>query len=231
MKNMGDTGLKNAVLLFFILIAFIGYLVTLEPSIEKRINIQIVELFQKNNFSIYAVSKMTPIVSADNTRETSLLTKSNYVVGQKLNVSNAEYILSDPRIVAMRQYLIDNNSPMYLYSAVFIQKADEYNLDWRLVASIAGVESAFGKMTPYDSNNAWGWRGGPGGAFSKFDDWGDGISTVTQGLATGYGINLTPFQIESAYCPTCSQNLHHPWANGVQNNMNTLDFYLSELEN
>lgn len=143
----------------------------------------------------------------------------------------SEFSFSDPRILAMRKFLKDYGSPMYPYADVFIYEADKYGLDWRLVAAISGVESAFGNIIPPNSNNAWGWRGGPGGAWSIWPSWGEGIATVTRGLAIGYGTHLTPFQIESTYCPPCGENPAHPWANGVQSYMNQLNSYLNNLDN
>lgn len=137
---------------------------------------------------------------------------------------------SDPRILAMKKFLIDYNSPMYPYSETFISEASKYGLDWRLVVSISGVESAFGNLIPYGSNNGWGWRGGPGGAYSIFKNWNEAIKTVTRGLAQGYGTNLTPFQIERRYCPPCYANPYHAWANGVTKFMNELDYYYLNLE-
>ncbi len=144
-------------------------------------------------------------------------------------ISSTSFAVTDPRIVAMRKFLLDYNSPMYPYADVFVTEADKYGLDWRLVASISGVESAFGNMTPYQSNNAWGWRGGPGGDWSRWPSWKEGIETVTRGLAQGYGTHLTPFQIESTYCPPCGRDPNHPWAWGVHNYMNELDHYVERL--
>lgn len=137
---------------------------------------------------------------------------------------------TDPRILAMRQFLIDHYSPLYRYAEVFVVEADRYGLDWRLVASISGVESAFGNLIPQRSNNGWGWRGGPGGNWSMFPTWSDGIEHVTRRLALGYGTNLTPFQIEPVYCPPCAQNPQHAWANGVTQFMNELTYYLDNLD-
>lgn len=137
---------------------------------------------------------------------------------------------SDSRILAMRKFLSDYNSPMAPYADVFITEADRYGLDWRLVASISGVESAFGNLIPRNSNNGWGWRGGPGGAYSIFESWGAGIKVITRGLARGYGVNMTPFQIERAYCPPCYANPAHAWANGVTRFMYELKYYHDNLD-
>ncbi len=142
-------------------------------------------------------------------------------IGRKGN-----FVTIDPRITALRQFLIDYNSPMYPYAETFVTEADKYGLDWRLVAAISGVESGFGNLIPHQSNNAWGWRGGPDLSFSNFDDWGDGIEVVTRRLALGYGVDMNPFEIEPIYCPPCGQNPQSLWANGVIKFKTQMDMYL-----
>ncbi|MCA9375027.1 glucosaminidase domain-containing protein, partial [Candidatus Dojkabacteria bacterium] len=141
----------------------------------------------------------------------------------------SEIVTSDSRVIAMRRFLVDYNSPMYPYAEVFIQEADKYGLDWRIVASISGVESAFGNLIPYRSNNAWGWKGDPTRDWSYFISWSEGIETVTKGLAQGYGTDLGPFDIVYTYCPPCGQTPGLPWAQGVTNYMNELSVYLNTL--
>ena len=132
---------------------------------------------------------------------------------------------SDARITALRQFLIDYNSPIYPYADVFVNEADKYGLDWRLAAAISGVESGFGTI-PVRANNAWGWKGSGDGDFNPFDSWAHGIEVVTRRLALGYGVDMTPFEIEPIYCPPCGQNPAHLWANGVIKFMNQIDMYL-----
>lgn len=143
--------------------------------------------------------------------------------------SGSSIVTTDTRIIAMRRFLIDYRSPLYPYADVFVNEADKYGLDWRLVASISGVESAFGNLIPYGSNNAWGWKGDPRRPWSMFPTWPDGIRTVTSRLALGYGTELTPFEIEPTYCPPCGRNPAHAWANGVTRFMNLLDEYEQEI--
>lgn len=140
------------------------------------------------------------------------------------------FVTTDPRKVAMRNFLEDHSSPMYPYADVFVEEADKYGLDWRLVASISGVESGFGNIVPRGSNNAWGWRGDRVRGWSHFTTWSEGISHVTTRMALGYGVGLTPFQIEATYCPPCAQNPRHEWANGVNNYMVELNYYLEDLQ-
>jgi len=72
----------------------------------------------------------------------------------------------------------------------FVDAADTYDMDWKLVAAISGVESTFGKHIPgghgeNTSYNGWGW-GVYGDNSLGFKSWRDGIFTVSEGLKTRY---------------------------------------------
>jgi hypothetical protein len=94
---------------------------------------------------------------------------------------------ADKRAQKLRAFLDTYNSPLAQEADTFVEEADRYNMDWRLVAAIAGTESTFGKHIPSGSYNAWGW-GIPTGAQSGigFKNWKDGIATVTAGLHKNY---------------------------------------------
>ena len=149
----------------------------------------------------------------------------------KSSTDNSNIVTEDPRVIAMQKFLFENNSPMYPYAKSFITHADQYGLDWRLVASISGVESVFGNIIPKDTYNAWGWRGinKDANGWSQFENWDSGIVEVTRGLAQGYGVDMTPFQIEPYYCPPCGLNPAHAWANGVSRYMRELKYYADNL--
>jgi len=67
---------------------------------------------------------------------------NSYVDIQKqLFVEESGMVTIDPRILAMYQFLSDHGSPLAPYASTFIREADKYGLDWRLVASISGIES------------------------------------------------------------------------------------------
>lgn len=140
-----------------------------------------------------------------------------------------DLVTTDTRVIAMSRFLTDYSSPMAPYAETFVVVADDVGLDWRLVASISGVESAFGRLIPYRSYNAWGWRGGPGGAFSDFGSWPYGITHVTTRIAIGYGTDAEPFGMEAIYCPPCGQVPTHDWANGVARYMEELNVYRRNL--
>lgn len=96
-------------------------------------------------------------------------------------------ILVDKRVTKLQAYLESFESPLAAHAPTFIEEADRNDVDWRLVAAIAGTESTFGKHIPTGSYNAWGW-GIPTGTQSGvgFKDWKEGIAVVTRGLKINY---------------------------------------------
>lgn len=112
------------------------------------------------------------------------------VAGQLASYSieeNDSKPLADRRIVRLKAYLSKHNSPLTNFADSFVHEADQYGLDWKLVAAIAGVESTFGQFIPTDSYNAWGWAVFTGQSYgAAFKDWKDGIATVSQGLHDNY---------------------------------------------
>lgn len=100
-------------------------------------------------------------------------------------VNNLPEKKEDRRVAKLKAYLTTYNSPLADHAAVFVKYADTYHLDWRLVASIAGVESWYGQMVPPDSYNGWGW-GVYNGNVTSFASWDDGIATISKSLREDY---------------------------------------------
>jgi hypothetical protein len=99
-----------------------------------------------------------------------------------------------------------NNAPLADYAEKFVEVANKYGLDYRLLPAIATVESNGGKSN-FRSYNAWGW-GNKG--FTSFEE---GIEVVGRGLKTGYidkGRD-TVDEIAPVYCPPNYKN----WARSV----------------
>ena len=132
-----------------------------------------------------------------------------------IKISQKYRNVTDPRVVALKKYLEYRGSPMAPYAEIFVKEADKNGLDWRILVAISGVESNFGLITPYNSYNAWGWRGGPHGSFSVFQDWRGAIVQMSKNFAQGYGKDPNPYDIESTYCPPCGEAGTHAWAAGV----------------
>lgn len=107
--------------------------------------------------------------------------------------------LNDSRVVKLEKFLRLHKSPMAENADDFVYFADKFDLDWRLVASIAGVESTFGKRIPAGSFNAYGWAGGK----HRFESWEKSIETVSKALREKYynrGAD-TLTEINRIYCP------------------------------
>lgn len=129
----------------------------------------------------------------------------------------------DPRAKVLQAYLAKHNAPLQYHAQDFVDAADEYNLDWKFVAAISGVESTFGKHVPggtepeNSSFNGWGW-GVYGTQALYFDSWRDGIFTVSEGLRKNYfDQGLTePYTINKRYAASKS------WGKNVT-------FFLNEI--
>lgn len=93
--------------------------------------------------------------------------------------------LEDNRTRILKKYLEQFDSPLAPYAGSFVENADKYDLDWKLVAAISGLESTFGQQIPYGTYNGWGW-GIYGDNRIYFSSWENGIGTVSQGLRTKY---------------------------------------------
>ena len=88
----------------------------------------------------------------------------------------------DYRVLFLKNFLAEYNSPLSIYSEKLIFEADKNNLDWRLVAAISGVESTFGKKMPKNSFNAYGWDNGE----HYFESWEKSIEVVSKTLNKKY---------------------------------------------
>lgn len=134
----------------------------------------------------------------------------NSPIQAKINVpqstSEIEVRTMDKRAEVLQAYLSKYNSPMKYQAQDFIDAADAYNMDWKLLPAIAGVESTFGKFIPggneqsFTSYNAWGW-GVYGSQAIYFTSWREGMFTVAEGLNKNYfSRGLTdPYSINRMY--------------------------------
>ncbi len=121
----------------------------------------------------------------------------------------------DPRAQILKDYLAKYDSPLESHAQDFIDAADKYQLDWKLVPAIAGVESTFGKNIPggYEpgstSYNGWGW-GVYGDQALFFTSWKNGIFTVAEGLKEKY-VNkglINPYQMNTVYAASPTWGTH-----------------------
>lgn len=85
----------------------------------------------------------------------------------------------DPRTTALRSFLESKDSPIAHLAEDFLIAADRYSLDWRLLPSIAFLESTAGKV--YKNNNIFGWNN----ANTNFESVREGIYFVGSRLGEG----------------------------------------------
>jgi hypothetical protein len=127
----------------------------------------------------------------------------------------------DPRIEKLEAFLAKHDSPLASYSQEFIEAADLYQLDWKLVTAITGVESSFGKRIPTYSYNAYGWANG----HYYFPSWEQSINHISQCLKEKYldrGLD-TPYKIGPVYAPPSPS-----WAYKVVYFMNQIESFENE---
>jgi len=111
--------------------------------------------------------------------DVSVVTPSAQLVSPKKDINN------DLRPTRLEQFLNKHKSPLADYSEDFVNYADKYNLDWRLVPAISGVESTFAQQLPYNSYNAWGW-GIYGNNILYFKSYDEAIKTISKSLREDY---------------------------------------------
>jgi hypothetical protein len=65
---------------------------------------------------------------------------------------------NDPRLTTLRNFFTKSACPAAKYAEAFLEAADAYELDWRLLPSLSFVESTGGKSAR--NNNLFGWDSG-----------------------------------------------------------------------
>ncbi|MEA2020299.1 MAG: hypothetical protein U9M98_01020 [Patescibacteria group bacterium] len=123
----------------------------------------------------------------------------------------------DIRIETLEEFLDSYNSPMASEAETFVEVADKYNLDWRFLPAITGMESIFGKRVASNSYNPFGW----GGGYIKFNSWEQAINTVGKSLGERSAENnrYGPEAWAPIYCPPNAHN----WTTGVR-------YFMGEIE-
>lgn len=129
---------------------------------------------------------------------------------------------SDSRSILVRDFFKKYNSPLKDINAQFIEVADKYGLDFRLLPAIAMQESNGGKKVIKDSHNPFGY-GIYGNLVIKFASWEEAVEKVGNALRRDYlsqGLN-TPDKIMAKYTPP-SLSSGGTWAKGVKSFMQEL---------
>lgn len=149
------------------------------------------------------------------------------VANQKTSASSAAFArltsvqAKDNRAQILQSYLKQYDSPMADSAQTFVTEADKYNLDWKLVVSIAGVESWYGHMIPPYSYNGWGY-GVYGNNVRYFTSWDDGIETISRDIREKY---MDEWGATDIYSIGRMYAADPAWAAKVSHFMSKLDAY------
>jgi len=135
----------------------------------------LVTLTNKANAHQEATSRMPPMRIA----------ASSYGTEQVLGAS---VLAGDARALLLSKFLLQHGSPMAEYAEYIVDRAEHYNIDYRLVPAIAMCESNAGKRMPSkDSYNAWGISVETGEiSGAKFPNWLYAIDWVSRYLKEKY---------------------------------------------
>lgn len=127
-------------------------------------------------------------------------TKGDKYNDQRLTTSIESEKVNREKILA--EFFKKYKSPLAANVQKFVEVADKYNIDYRLLPAISCTESTCGKFLIPDSYNPFGW-GIYGTTVTKFSSYDEAIETVAAGLKKGYlsrGLD-TPEEIAPIYTP------------------------------
>lgn len=88
----------------------------------------------------------------------------------------------DLRVATLENVFTKYNSPLTPYAKTYVEAADKYGVDWKLLPAISGLESSFGRAMIDQTYNAYGWGSGT----IYFTSWEDGINTINKTLKSNY---------------------------------------------
>lgn len=137
-------------------------------------------------------------------------------VPEVLGTLTSDVKTGDARPEILRNFFESNKSPLVPYSKYFVDVADTFNLDFRLLPAIAMQESNLCKKIPENSYNCWGY-GIYGDKITKFKSYEEGIEIVAESLREKYVDKgfLSAEEIMSKYTPSSNGS----WAKAVNHFM------------
>lgn len=159
--------------------------------------------------SFITVALITGIFAAHNTFAAQKSINEQEIVGVTEEIS---YIRVD-RVASLENFFEKYKSPLKGSADTFVEVADLYNIDYRLLPSISCMESTCGKFLIEGTYNPFGW-GVYGNNYIAFNSYDEAIHVVGEGLNKGYfskGFD-TIEEIAPIYTPPNSYN----WARGVR---------------
>ncbi len=133
-----------------------------------------------------------------------------------------QIVSEDGRALILENYLNSRGSILAAHSSQFVNVADKYQLDFRLLPAIALQESGGAKRFPNESFNPFGF-GIYGSSVLRFESFDEAIEVVGRSMREDYiDQGLTnPYTIMTKYTPS-SESKGSPWAIGVTHFMEEL---------
>lgn len=117
----------------------------------------------------------------------------------KTVVGRLRFFWRRQRIENLERFFKKYQSPLYRYSADFVDSSDLYHLDYRLLPAIAGKESTFCKSYIRSTFNCFGW----GSGLYNFSDFSASIYGVGSKISRFYDVSSIE-KIGNKYCPNPS---------------------------
>lgn len=132
--------------------------------------------------------------------------------------------VQDNRGKVLAAYLTSKDSPLASSADTIVKQADQNGIDWKLLPSIAGVESSYCLAIPANSYNCYGY-GIYGNQVRYFSSWDNGVATVSGALRTDYVAKgaITVDQIGHMYAASPT------WAVRVEANMDDLEQFSTKF--
>ncbi|MDP2720408.1 MAG: hypothetical protein Q8O75_00410 [bacterium] len=128
--------------------------------------------------------------------------RASVAIGEKYNESPNQIVVQvigkkDDRASRLSKFLASQGSPLQSEAANLVVIADRYDLDWRFLPAITGVESTYGQAVPAGSYNPYGW--GNGSAY--FKDWSNASDYVAGQIRSRWGNlgKITPWKVGPGY--------------------------------
>ncbi|MDZ4840107.1 MAG: hypothetical protein SGJ04_08885, partial [Bacteroidota bacterium] len=137
----------------------------------------------------------------------------------------------DERAYVFDQYFLANNSPLYGYGKLFVEKCDQYNApkDCITIIAIARNETNLCKYSiSAEMHNCWGFGGG-GEHRLYFESFEASIDRVSKVLMEGYGRPYmeNPSLMEGTFCGP--QDECRNWGNSIKFFMKQIDEFGKSL--
>jgi hypothetical protein len=183
-----------------------------------------------NNLPNLIVSANKGLENSQSVLGASTFEVSPLILKPKKSVVSS-FSVGDTRTLALQKFLEQKKSPMAPYASVFVETADKVKMDYRLMASVAGIESGFGRITTLrkdgtngDSFNGWGYNKGYKGDINRFQEWNswaDSIKEVTEKVQKGYGPDVKPETMQYMYCQSCRKE-GTKWQDAVKGYMDDI---------